>query len=430
MILKSNINTQIQITRLEDLNTLKELMKHSNIKINKAAIARELNCDPRTVSKYINGYKKTTTRNRYSPLDEYYLLIKELLSSKTQVFFYKRVLWQYLVDNHNLKCAQSTFRGYISRKPEFNKYFQSKKLKSVSENSVLRFETPAAKQAQLDWKESMEIVLKSGECVTINIFVLLLSYSRFRVYRLSLSKTQDVLLNFLDEAFEAFGGVPQELLVDNMKTVMDEPRTAYKKGKVNNRFKQFADDYGFNVRPCIAGRPNTKAKVEAPMKLLDELHAYNGLLSYEELNKKVIELNDRINHTCHTSTGKIPVLHLEKERDSLHSLPGNSIRSHYKINTLTVTVNPQSLISYKSNLYSVPPEYRGKKLTLQVYDNQIHIYSNTTLVALHSISSMKLNYNEGHYLGLSGMTFNSKYIDIQRVAKENLSNIGALYNNE
>ena len=64
-----------------------------------------------------------------------------------------------------------------------------------------------------------------------------------------------------------FGGVPKEVLTDNMKTVMDEPRTAYCNGKINNKFQQFADDYGFKVRPCIAGRPNTKAKVEAPMKM-------------------------------------------------------------------------------------------------------------------------------------------------------------------
>src|SRR3712207_9227477 len=64
--------------------------------------------------------------------------------------------------------------------------------------------------------------------------------SRFRVYKLSLDKTQEVLFSFLDESFQAFGGVPEELLTDNMKTVMDLPRTNYSKGKVNNKFQQFA----------------------------------------------------------------------------------------------------------------------------------------------------------------------------------------------
>ena len=84
------------------------------------------------------------------------------------------------------------------------------------------------------------------------------------------------------ESFEVMGGVPKTILTDNMKTVMDEPRTEYQKRKVNARFYQFAKDCGFEVKPCIAGRPRTKAKVEAP-KFIDEIHAYQGKFNYEEL---------------------------------------------------------------------------------------------------------------------------------------------------
>ena len=87
-------------------------------------------------------------------------------------------------------------------------------------------------------------------------------------------------------------------------TFMDEPRTEYSKRKVNGRFQHFASDYGFAVKPCIAGRPQTKAKVDAPMKLLDEIYAYNGLLDYQVLNELVQRLNERINHQVHPGTGR------------------------------------------------------------------------------------------------------------------------------
>lgn len=261
MIIKHELISNVEINKLEDLVKLKALIEESNLKVNISEIARELDCDPRTVKKYINGYEKPSKRNRKSPIDDYYSLIQDLLTSNTRIFYYKRVLWQYLVDNHGLKCEQSTFRGYISRHPEFNRYFISKKKTAVSANSVLRFETGKGEQAQLDWKETMKIKLSNGEFVTINIFVLILSYSRFRVYKISLDKSQEILFNFLDDAFSTFGGVPNEILCDNMKTVMDEARTEYFKGKVNNKFSQFAQDYGFKVKPCIARRPNTKAKV-------------------------------------------------------------------------------------------------------------------------------------------------------------------------
>ncbi|KIL07063.1 transposase [Clostridium botulinum] len=431
MIIKTNIYSELKINTLEDLHKLKPIMEVNNLKVNKSQIARELGVDPRTVGKYLNGYVKPTTRNRKSKIEAFEPIIKELLSKDSiQVFYYKRILWQYLKDNHGLDCAQSSFRRYISNHSEFNEYFNNRKKGHISTTSIMRYETEKGKQAQLDWKENIEFILTTGEVININVFVLILSYSRFRVYKLSLDKTQDVLLSFLDESFETFGGVPEELLTDNMKTVMDEARTNYSKGKVNNKFQQFANDYGFNVRPCIAGRPNTKAKVEAPMKLLDEIRAYNGTLDYEGLHKLVADLNNRINSTCHTSTGKIPILHLEKEKDFLSELPKEQIRNHYKIIITSVKVNRQSMISYKSNQYSVPPEYIGKKLKLQVYDDQLHVYYNTNLVTIHKIQSQKLNYQAEHYAKISALTFNKNSYEMIELAKNNLKIIGEIYQNE
>ena len=428
MIYKVNVNSEIKINNLEDLHKLKVIMEANNLKVNKSQIARELGVDARTVGKYLNGYVKKSTRNRKSAIDDFRPIIESLLSKDSiQVFYYKRVLWQYLKDNYGLDCAQSSFRRYISNNPEFDEYFKRRRKGYISNKSTMRYETAKGHQAQLDWKENIEFVLSTGEIVNINIFVLILSYSRFRVYRLSLDKTQDILFSFLNESFEIFGGVPKELLTDNMKTVMDQPRTSYSPGKVNNRFKQFADDYGFKVRPCIAGRPNTKAKVEAPMKLLDEIRAYNGTLNFDELHGLVETLNNRINSTCHTATGKIPVLHLEKEKDSLLELPTPQIRNHYSIITTSVKVNPQSMISYKSNQYSVPPEYIGKKLKLQVYDNQLHLYYNTHLVTIHEIKKQKLNYHTNHYLQISSLTFKNCEYEIEEIAKNNLKMIGEIY---
>lgn len=430
MIIKINVNSEIKVNSLVDLHKLKVIMEVNNLKVNKSQISRELGVDARTVGKYLNGYVKPTTRNRKSPIDDFKPIIQSLLSEESiQVFYYKRVLWQYLKDNHGLDCAQSSFRRYISNNVEFNDYFKCRKKGYISNKSTMRFETDKGQQAQLDWKENIDFVLNTGEVININIFVLILSYSRFRIYRLSLEKTQYILFSFLNESFEAFGGVPKELLTDNMKTVMDQPRTAYQSGKVNNRFQQFADDYGFKVRPCIAGRPNTKAKVEAPMKLLDEIRAYNGTLNFDELHELISKLNNRINGTCHTSTGKIPVLHLEKEKDFLLDLPTEQIRNRYSIITTSVKVNRQSMISYKSNQYSVPPEYINKKLKLQVYDNQLHLYYNTNLVTIHEIKNQKLNYHDNHYLQISYLTFkNSKY-EMNEIAKNNLKMIGEIYGN-
>jgi transposase len=430
MILNNQIITDIKIKSVNDLYKLKPFLEDGTLKINKSQIARELEVDRRTVDKYINGYTKPETRDRDDCITPFYDVIAELLSDKNQqIFYYRKVLWQYLVDNHEYNGVYCNFCHYLKKYPEFDSYFR-KSRHSNTDKVTIRYETPMGKQAQLDWKESIPFTLSSGETIDVNIFVLLLSFSRFRVYRVSLTKTQDILFSFLDDAFETFGGVPDEIVTDNMKTVMDQSRTEYFEGKVNNKFRQFADDYGFKVQPCIAGRPRTKAKVEAPMKVLDEIRAYNGKLNYRELVELVIRINDRVNTQVNQGTGRIPVMYFQKEKTFLHSLPADNIRKPYQITTNTVKVNHSSMFNYKGCQYSVPPEYTGRIVSLQVYDGYIHVYCNTDFVTIHQLSSKKLNYISEHYAAIAMKSHVFKDEHIMDRAKENLEIIGKVYGYE
>src|SRR5699024_7579576 len=95
------------------------------------------------------------------------------------------------------------------------------------------------------------------------------------------------------------------------------PMFALEKEKSSLRSEAFAKDFGFKVRPCIAGRPRTKGKVETQMKFLDEIHAYQGQLTLEELYEFIEKLANRLNQSFHQGTGKIPMFALEKEKSSL-----------------------------------------------------------------------------------------------------------------
>lgn len=98
MILKNQIITNIKIKSVNELNKLKPFWEDGTLKINKSQIARELEVDRCTVDKYINGYTKPETRNRNDRITPYYDTIAELLSDRNQqVFYYRKVLWQYLV---------------------------------------------------------------------------------------------------------------------------------------------------------------------------------------------------------------------------------------------------------------------------------------------------------------------------------------------
>ncbi|MBQ9278796.1 MAG: IS21 family transposase [Lachnospiraceae bacterium] len=430
MIIESNIITDLRIESIQDLYKLKPFVEEGILKVNKSQIGRELGIDRRTVDKYINGFEKSKTRKCDNCITPYYDIIKDLLDpGNPQIFYYKSILWQYLVDNHNYSGSYVNFCLYLKTYDEFESYFKRRRPSNVNQVTI-RYETGMGKQAQLDWKEKIEFLLNNGETVIINVFVLLLSYSRFRVYRLSISKTQEVLFNFLDGAFEVFGGVPQEIVTDNMSTVMDVARTENFGGKVNSKFQQFADDYGFKVRPCIAGRPRTKAKVEAPMKILDEIRAYNGKLDYDGLNKLVTRINNRVNTHVVKDTGIIPIMYFNKEKAFLSHLPVKNIRKPYQITTKPLNVNSSSMINYGGNQYSVPTEYLGKSLIAQAYDGYIHLYYNTTLVTVHKISEQKLNYHEKDYIEIARKSHSFKEEDIESRAKENLALLGGISSHE
>lgn len=91
-----------------------------------------------------------------------------------------------------MRCGSSTFRAYITRKPEFERYFTEGR-RLPSRQSVIRYETAPGQQAQLDWKEIIPFETRDGERVEVNVAVLLLSYSRFRFNYVSMTKSQTVL---------------------------------------------------------------------------------------------------------------------------------------------------------------------------------------------------------------------------------------------
>lgn len=427
MKLSINVESEFTLKSLSDLSKYKEIMDNLNMKINISEVARQLKKDRRTVKKYLDGFEPSVTRKRRSRVHDYYDVIKELLSDECrQKFYYKRILWQYLKDNEGLECADSTFRAYISSVPEFNDYFKyNRPIKSVS--GTTRFETKYGKQAQFDWKENINFITSDGEQVKLNVAVFVLSRSRFKVMQVSLSKSQPILIDFLTRVFENLGGVPSEIVFDNMKTVMDISRTEGFSGEVNNKFQQFADDHNFKVKPCIAGQPRTKDKVETQMKLLDEIHAYQGKLKLEEVPQLISRINNRANSTVHNGTGRIPLLELEQEKKLLQPLPHEQIRASYKVKRTRLKVNKSNMINYKSNQYSVPAEYNNKFVEIQVYDNKIYVYYNIKLIATHQITTRKLNYRKQDYIETLRVSY-GEMDDITSMATENLNIIGEMYN--
>ena len=384
--MKIQILTDLEIESKDDLYKIGHVI--SDIKeVNCSEIGRRLGMDRRTVKRNILGDVKNT-REKPSMFDDCIDLIINVLTNETKVFVSKASLFRYLQEHYHLPGKYHNFCRFLESNEKIKPYVKCIDRKNYNERkSAMRFETSPGEQAQVDWKENVSIVLNNGTKIVINILVMTLSYSRFKLANVCLSKDRETVMECLTGFFKELGGVPKTIVFDNMKSVMDYPRTINSEGKVNTQFKQFSVDMGFNVFTCMAGRPETKAKVESPMRILNDIKAYNGDLTLKQLSEKIYFIMNRENTSYHQSYGWVPMEMFQKEKDSLNRLPRESLLNKYQTIKSRVKVDQSSFITYKQNKYSVPPCFIGKNLDLRVIDKTIHLYYTSLLVRKHKISN-------------------------------------------
>jgi transposase len=95
-----------------------------------------------------------------------------------------------------------------------------------SERATMRFETPPGKQLQVDFGEKWLLI--GGERQKRYVFVATLSYSRCGYVEVFGSLRQRDWIVGLERAFQHFGGVPEELLTDNAKPLVNRHPTGEK----------------------------------------------------------------------------------------------------------------------------------------------------------------------------------------------------------
>ena len=351
--------------------------------LNKSELARRFGCNRRTVDHYINDtVPDPNKRECVSILDDYKSTIVEKVdtygASAMAVF----------------KFIQK--KGYTGGYLTVNNFVRKHK-NDETQKATIRFETSPGLQAQVDWKESITMVNRQGKAFTVNIFLIVLGYSRLKFTKLTSDKRQNTLFECMFESFRYFQGIPQEILFDNMKTVVDRQKSTFKNVVLNDTFKAFAQDSGFEIITCRAYRAKTKGKVETLAKLVDRLKVYNGEFdTFEELEKIVELFNTDINNEVSQATNEIPFHRFEKEKEYLGQLPMMDLLLSYFHHEKEYKVYKDSMINYKGQKYSVPTRFIGKYVNVYEVDDLIKIYYTEDLVASHSKSEKFLNYTKEH----------------------------------
>ena len=361
-----------------------EIIRTGGENINKSEMARIMGCSRQTIYNKENRLKNPKIRKkivRQSKLDPY----KETIDVKVDKYRSKAMNVYKFIQKQGYTGGYGIVKNYV--REHKNEQIQK---------ATIRFETIPGLQAQVDWKESMKLVNNKGEIFEINIFLMILGYSRFKYIKLTSDRTQDTLFRCMVEAFSYFSGSPREILFDNMKTVVDKARTTTTEVVFNKRFIEFSNDAGFTPLACVGYRPKTKGKVETLARIMERLRPYNEEFeTWEDLDKIINEIMEDINNEIVQGVNIIPSLVHEKEKEYLNSLPLWDRLLNYYMPEKNYKVSKESMITYKGKKYSVPTYLIGKQVTISEIDSRINVYYNITdFVCQHEISDRYLNYRE------------------------------------
>lgn len=363
----------------------------SGTKPNFAVLARQFECDYRTVKRYYDlGLErkldklKQSRRPKSTLLDDYKEIIKEKLAlGCTAMSIY------YFISKKGYSGSYTTVKRYCRKERE-----------SSIQKATIRIETSPGLSAQVDWKESVRMVNNTGEVFFINIFLYVLGYSRMKYLQLTVDKQQKTLFDCLHQAFLYTGGVPEEIWFDNMRTVVDQSKTQFTRVVFNEKFRSFSKDSGFNPIACRPFRPQTKGKVEALARTMDRLSVFNHEFEdFAQLDRIVNEFNYDLNfEEISQGTMERPVDRWTKEKISLKKLNSEILFPYSEEHQDKRLVSKESMIVYDYYKYSVPVKYIGNRVTIFVNENILKIYDGETLIREHLIKGKVFNYHRDDYV--------------------------------
>ncbi len=274
------------------------------------SIAKSLGLNRRTVSKRLKEselqpYKKISYKSKLDPYKNHILKrVQQASPDKIPSTVIFEEIKQYGYDG-KIRIIQSFMQGITSYKPK---------------EEVIRFETEPSYQAQVDWT-----FIRTGKN-PIYGFVMVLGFSRMAFVYFTDNMRQETWQECHVKAFEYFGGVPQTLLYDNLKSVVIK-RDKYGKNQhgFNNDFIDFAKD-NFIPKLCKVYRAQTKGKVErfnlylkrnfyVPLK--SALKGSEITINSDLLNSKVFSWLEMANSRIHDTTKKKPIDLFKEEQPLL-----------------------------------------------------------------------------------------------------------------
>ena len=288
-------------------------------------------------------------------------------------FFLQRLsaqrIYQDLVEQHGFKGSYDSVKRYVRK--------LRKRLRHFSE----RLPHLPGREAQVDFGKATCRIKIEGTYRRVWLFKMTLSCSKHAYEEFVERQDLETFLRCHERAFAFFGGVPEIVTLDNIKSgvllaSIFEPI-------LNQTYLAFATHWHFAANPCMPRRPEHKGVVERDIGYTKH-NALDGRTfeSMEEGNLFLRHWNRRWARTRIHGTTKCQVwkLFCDLEQPRLRPLADLPFE-FFHIAKRKVDVN--GLVEIEVRYYGVPPRYVGETVVAHFNQQWVKIFSGEELIITH-----------------------------------------------
>ena len=266
-------------------------------------------------------------------------------------------------------------RGYAGSYSSVRRFVSG--LERSQPEVVVRVECKPGEEAQADFGYAgLLIDPATNQLRRAWVFVMTLSWSRHQYVEFVFDQKLETWLLLHRHAFEWFGGVPERIIIDNLKAAI--VKACFDDPVVQQAYRECAEHYGFLIAPCRIATPQHKGKVESGVHYVKR----NFLAGRAPTALTIANQDARV--WCQTTAGlrihgttrEQPLLRFTtSEQSRLKPLP----TTPYDLAVWKVaTVGGDGYITFDNAYYSVPCRVaKGSKLLVRGGAQFVTLFTHT-----------------------------------------------------
>jgi transposase len=269
--------------------------------------------------------------------------------------------------------------------------------------ATVRYETRPGEQMQIDFGERR--VWIGDEPVRVHLFVATLGYSRRLHVRAFRGAAQERWIEGMESAFRAFSGVPEEVLFDNARALVEHHDATTREVAFNARLHAFARHWRVRPRACAPYRARTKGKDERGVGYVKRnAIAGRSFPTWAALEAHLAAWTREVaNVRIHGTTGEAPIVRFERdEAQALRPLAGTP--PFHATRELIRRVQADCAVEVETNSYSVPWRLIGERVRVTIGAGAVRISHAGRVVAVHEECAGRREraIDPAHFEGVAG----------------------------